>query len=600
MTERAANFYKSCDYKVVQPCSRVEGIRHVDKKIPINHIVPVKVMNSGMIPRGRRLLIDYLPDETQKLHITCRTNVCRTMPLLAAARTGEVAGSAKHHRGISGAMTAVITSMATSGFLAAVAHLAPRLLSKRLRCCPPKRVEKNNIVVPACADDPVFASVLADAAVIAAKEPALRSSVRRDILRHKTLERALSSILGHKMEGCGGHSARAWIAIFDEVYASRLSYEGAKTPGELARLDLAAICDRDPACLGPAHSLLFFKGFQALQAHRLAHALWAVGRKSLALAMQAVVSERLGVDVHPAARLGGGLLIDHATGIVIGETCIVGEDCTIMQGVTLGASGKERGDRHPKIGRDVLVGAHAMILGTVVVGDGAKVGAGSVVLKPIPPGATAVGVPARVVGRAQEQSAGRTVDHALRLVDVFGQVRMSKGATDDDVGGGGRGRGKEEVVQLGGEGAVGGFKGKKATKGAHRNRPAWHDLWADVLDTGIHEKGFVSREELRERLAPFGCSESESDAVFWKLDANLDNKVDEEEFRERWEEAVVEVCPAKLCPEMRRRLGQSGRDGTMPELMSVKKKAEFFKRESERANEAKSGLYYVPVPDKSS
>ena len=125
--------------------------------------------------------------------------------------------------------------------------------------------------------------------------------------------------------------------------------------------------------------------------------------------------------------------------------------------------------------------------------------------------------------------------------------------------------------------------------------PAWHDLWANTLDVGVHEKGFVSREELRGRLAPFGCTEAESDAVFWKLDANLDNRIDEDEFRERWEEAVAEVCPAKLCARMRADLSQSQDDSHVePEMLSVKKKAEFFRRESERAGEAKSGLYFVP------
>lgn len=353
------------------------------------------------------------------------------MPLLAAARAFEETTASHRPRGegVGGAVIAVIASLATSGLWAAAPHLAPRLRPK-LRCFPysngdddgSQTYESFNAVAsaPTSCDDPTFAGVLADAAAIAASEPALRASVHSDILRHKSLEKALAVILGNKLGGCGGHSAHGWIAVFEEAYAT-LTYEESTTPGELARLDLAAACDRDPACLGPAHALLFLKGFQALQAHRLTHALWRAGRKALALAMQLRVSEVLGVDVHPAARLGGGLLIDHATGVVIGETCVVGRDCTILQGVTLGASGRMTGDRHPKIGRDVLIGAHAVILGRVEIGDGAKVGAGSVVLKSIPPAATAVGVPARVVGRAREQSAGKAMDCALHMVDAFGE-----------------------------------------------------------------------------------------------------------------------------------------------------------------------------------
>ena len=267
--------------------------------------------------------------------------------------------------------------MATSGLFAAASHLAPRLRGgslKLMRCFPPPPNNANNnaktssdddgtnnatiiTFVPHVNlhDDPAFAGVLADAAGIAASEPALKAGIHRDILRHTTLEKALSSILADKLCGCAGHAARDWKAVFDEVYSADFPRrhhhhrdgdgDGASaptptpTPGELARLDLAAVCDRDPACLGPAHALLFLKGYQALQAHRLAHALWMAGRRSMALAMALKVSEKMGVDVHPAARLGGGLLIDHATGIVIGETCVVGEDCTLLQGVTLGSSG---------------------------------------------------------------------------------------------------------------------------------------------------------------------------------------------------------------------------------------------------------------------
>jgi len=407
----------------------------------------------------------------------------------------------------------VVVSLATSALWTAVSFIAPKLrahwctkLSSGAHSegsgadggkCKGRKV--SNAKPAPTSDDPLFHQVLKDAADIYNHEPALRASTRRAILRHRTLENALSSILADKLCGCGGHSNHTWVALFDEVYAMHAKYRGSEgTPGALARLDLAAVCDRDPACSGPAHALLYLKGFQALQAHRLAHALWGAGRRTVALAMQLKVSEVFGVDVHPAARLGGGLLIDHASGVVIGETCVVGRDCTILQGVTLGASGKDRGDRHPKIGNDVLIGAHAVILGNVSVGDGAKVGAGSVVLKSIPPAATAVGVPARVVGRTQEASAGKTMDHALHMVDTFGYVGSTKS-----------------------------------------KQPLWHDLWANTMDVGLDEKGFLSREELRVRLQPFGCSEAESDAVFWRLDTSLDNRVDENEFRASWEAAVV-------------------------------------------------------------
>ena len=161
------------------------------------------------------------------------------------------------------------------------------------------------------------------------------------------------------------------------------------------------------------YALLFFKGFQALQSYRIAHWLWVQGRECLALFFQSRIALTFGVDIHPAAKLGKGIMLDHATGIVIGETTIVEDDVSIMQEVTLGGTGKECGDRHPKVRRGVLISAGAKILGNIEIGENAKVGAGSVVLKPVAPHTTVAGVPAVVVGRPVSASPALDMNHEI-------------------------------------------------------------------------------------------------------------------------------------------------------------------------------------------
>jgi serine O-acetyltransferase len=179
------------------------------------------------------------------------------------------------------------------------------------------------------------------------------------------------------------------------------------------RADLAAVRDRDPACKRFVEPLLFFKGFQALTAQRVAHWLWGHGRRDLALYLQMRMSERFSVDIHPAARLGRGIMIDHGHSIVIGETAVVGDEVSMLHGVTLGGTGKETGDRHPKIGRGVLIGAGAKILGNIRVGEFSRIAAGSVVLKEVPPCKTVAGVPARVVGDGGCDCPSRAMDQMI-------------------------------------------------------------------------------------------------------------------------------------------------------------------------------------------
>ncbi|MAE95414.1 MAG: serine O-acetyltransferase [Deltaproteobacteria bacterium] len=272
--------------------------------------------------------------------------------------------------------------------------------------------------------DILWLSIREEASAEAEREAVLASFLHATILTHESLEAALSFHLAGKLDG----STLTGIAIrevFDEAYAKSSEIR------EALRADLSAVRDRDPACGGALTPLLYFKGFHALQSHRVAHWLWGEGRRSLALFLQSRVSQLFDVDIHPAARLGKGLFIDHGTGVVIGETTVVGDDVSMLQGVTLGGTGKEDGDRHPKIHSAVLIGAGAKVLGNVHVGHGAKVGAGSVVLIDVPPYCTAAGVPAVLVGDCAE-AASFTMDHRLQPSLPFDDPEPEVGGPEED------------------------------------------------------------------------------------------------------------------------------------------------------------------------
>ncbi|XP_052206410.1 serine acetyltransferase 1, chloroplastic-like [Diospyros lotus] len=221
------------------------------------------------------------------------------------------------------------------------------------------------------------------------EEPILSNYYFSLILSHNSLESALVNHLSMKLSNSDLPSG-----VLCDLFASLLDREIVAAVED----DLRAVKERDPACISLVHCFLNFKGFLAIQAHRLAHKLWSEGRKVLALLVQNRVSEIFAVDIHPGARVGRGILLDHATGVVVGETAVIGDRVSILHNVTLGGTGKSSGDRHPKIGDGVLIGAGTCVLGNVRVGDGAKIGAGSVVLKDVPARTTVVGNPARLVG----------------------------------------------------------------------------------------------------------------------------------------------------------------------------------------------------------
>jgi serine O-acetyltransferase len=241
--------------------------------------------------------------------------------------------------------------------------------------------------------DPIWSALRQQAEDLATREPALASFVHATILNHLRLEDALSYHLAKKV---GGDDVSPMLAreIFDQALG------GDTEIGAAVRADLSAVFERDPACHSYVEAFLYYKGFHALECYRISHWLWTQQREGMALFFQSRISELFDVDIHPAARLGRGIMIDHATGVVIGETAVVGDDVSMLHGVTLGGTGKETGDRHPKIGRGVLLSMGAKVLGNITVGEYSRIGAGSVVLRPVPPHCTAVGVPAKVVNCA--------------------------------------------------------------------------------------------------------------------------------------------------------------------------------------------------------
>jgi len=241
--------------------------------------------------------------------------------------------------------------------------------------------------------DPVWSRIQEEAREAVKSEPLLGGLIHSSLLHHGTMERALAYRFSLKLAS-GEMSEQILREIADEAYSSEPDL------GQAARADLVAVYDRDPACHRFLQPILFFKGYQAIQAYRVGHWLWTIGRTDLAYFVQMRVSEVFGVDIHPAARMGRGIMVDHAHSIVIGETAVVGDNVSMLHSVTLGGTGKEDGDRHPKIGDGVMIGAGAKVLGNISVGHCSRIAAGSVVLEDVPPCTTVAGVPARVIGTA--------------------------------------------------------------------------------------------------------------------------------------------------------------------------------------------------------
>lgn len=253
--------------------------------------------------------------------------------------------------------------------------------------------------------DPIWTQLRREAEEASAAEPALAGFIYATVLSEPCFEDAVSHSIAQRLHN--SVDTGLLLKTFREVLAAEPSL------ADSFRADLTAVAKRDPACRRLIEPLLFFKGYHALQTYRFAHSLWQAGRKDFALYLQSLCSRVFQVDIHPAARIGKGVMFDHATGIVIGETAAVGDNCSLLHGVTLGGTGNEKGDRHPKIGRGVMMGSGAKILGNITIGDCVRVAAGSVVLNNVPPRRTVAGVPARDVGPAGCEEPALTMDQRV-------------------------------------------------------------------------------------------------------------------------------------------------------------------------------------------
>lgn len=254
--------------------------------------------------------------------------------------------------------------------------------------------------------DPVWTRIRREAEAVVRQEPELSSFIYSSVLHHERLEQVVVHRIAERLDhpDVSGELIRQayWGALEDQPVL-----------GDAFRADIVATYDRDPATNRFIEPVLYFKGFHAIQTHRLAHWLWSKGRKDFAFYLQSRASAMLQCDIHPAARIGRGIFLDHASGLVVGETAVIEDDVSMLHDVTLGGTGNETGDRHPKIGRGVMIGAGAKILGNIQVGHCARIAAGSVVVKPVPHNTTVAGVPARVVGEAGCAEPSRTMDQML-------------------------------------------------------------------------------------------------------------------------------------------------------------------------------------------
>ncbi|WP_246175170.1 serine O-acetyltransferase [Paracoccus limosus] len=258
----------------------------------------------------------------------------------------------------------------------------------------------------------IWARIQREARIAVRDEPLLGALIHAGLLHHATFDAALAYRFSLKLAS-REMSEQILREIADGAYAS------APELSRAALADLLAVYDRDPATHRLMQPILFFKGYQALQAYRIGHWLWQQGRSDMAYFVQMRCSEVFGVDIHPAARIGTGVMIDHAHSIVIGETAVIGNDVSMLHSVTLGGTGKEDGDRHPKIGDGVMIGAGAKVLGNIHVGSNSRIAAGSVVLADVPPCKTVAGVPARIVGDAGCSDPSTTMNQLLGHDDLF-------------------------------------------------------------------------------------------------------------------------------------------------------------------------------------
>lgn len=257
-----------------------------------------------------------------------------------------------------------------------------------------------------CIKESTWQQIRAEAASMATDEPLLASFYHSTILNHHSLQSALSFQLAHKL----GSATMPAMALREII---ELAFRSEPTILDAVAADICAVKERDPAVDYYSIPLLYLKGFHALEAYRVGHWLWNQGRRALATYLQNQISVVFGVDIHPAAKIGRGIMLDHATGIVVGQTAVIENDVSILQNVTLGGTGKEHGDRHPKIREGVMIGAGAKVLGNIEVGAGAKIGAGSVVLNPVPAHTTVVGVPAKEVGHPQCDKPSLNMDQGI-------------------------------------------------------------------------------------------------------------------------------------------------------------------------------------------
>jgi len=284
------------------------------------------------------------------------------------------------------------------------------------------------------------------------------------------------------------------------------------SPSASCRADAEAVEARDPACHSVLEAVLYFKGFHALAAHRCARRAWNRGDRAFSLWLQSRCSGALGVDIHPAATIGPAIVIDHATGVVVGETAVIGRGCTMLHGCTLGATGKDSGDRHPKIDENVLLGAGVSVLGNIRVGDGAKLGCGAVVLRPIPSGATAVGAPAKIIGRAAEKNPAAAADHGLSMV---------KGSLD------------------------------RSWSGAC--------VWREIAAKAAADEGGIDFPTFREAMGGEGVPEDAIGEIFFALDTDTNGKISEAEFRDGFDGVAKRLCESlgkqsALCPMLKKQL----------------------------------------------